>query len=371
MRAAALALLLAGPAAAGGAPDLLLSRVTSPAGLPESQRLALRRALYEAAQTPTGRERAERFVAGGWRVSLSTRSFGLAMVEADGILKPVGKAGNTDAAKEPLEVTVDAALIEKAPEALRSVVAHEVLGHALSILEARAAKVGDAWNASTEDEMLAELVGDLVARETGGAYDLDGEDAGYNLFESTSAYARAQWTGRAGFVTSFAYDEVAAPAEALRSRLRFQDEERARLQAIVDGARDWELAILHFRTVHGATDEESKPLWDYVEESRATNEAALTELEGARGRVKDKLDYLALPEGLKLRATLASKPYAAFVAERSAEIARLRERLVKLGPGEKPAPPADSSRATRTDPRWDALEKKIAEDRRKNPDHWR
>ncbi len=360
-------LLPASLAAAADPVETFLSRVVVEPGVPASQADQLRAALKTAAGTPTGRERAERLAAGGWSVRIGTAAFGLTIEREAGVDVPIGKAGNTDATVSPPLVRVDSVLLSGAPDVVPDTLAHEVFGHALSALEAKKAGVYDAWTSSAEDEMLAELVGSLVSRERGRPFHSD--DSGARLIQSTASYVRLHWFGSAGQPGTISAEDASAPAEALRARLSAQTEEAARLDGVLDQIHEWQLQFMHFGTVHEISPERFESLWQYLEESRLTNNAARADLDRARGAVYDKMVYLTLPEGLKLRRALASKSYARFAGQRRSELDRLRARLIALGAGE-PAP-APAGVATFTDDRWEQLRKMVVRDLKDNPDHWR
>ena len=367
--AALVSVLALGASAAPTDPvEAFAARVILEPGLSAAQETVLRAAVRDAASTPTGREYAARFVAGGWTVRLGTATLGLAPVEALGRPSVTGVAGGFDARSTPPLVRIDAVLLSSAPETVFDTVAHEILGHGLSYFEAKKAGVDAAWNQAAEDEMLAELVGDAIMREKGRPLDSSNLSA-FELLKGTEPYAHLQWFGLSGYADRFTLEDAANPGAALEARLDAQAAEYDRLEKVRNEIRLWRRRIVHFTGVHHEPVENYTSLWAYVDDMEAANDEHRTSLAGAREIVYDALRFLAVPDGLNMRRELAQPRFAAFVRARREDIRVLRERLIALGATEEL--PAVAGRVSHTDDAWAVLLQKVDEDKKKNPDHWR
>ena len=280
----------------------------------------------------------------------------------------VGTAGGLDNRLATPLVRIDAVLLSSAPEEVPETIAHEIFGHALSFYEAKKLGVAQAWGDAVEDEMLAEVVGDVVSRERGRTVGVMGE-VGAELLKSTMAYARMQWFGKVGYAGQISLEEKEEPAAALLTRLDAQTEELVRLNGVLDQVHLWRRRIGHFTSVHGEPVSRYVPLWSYVDDMEAANIEGRANLLAARTVVYDNLRFLEVEGGMTLRRALRSPRYDGFLRARVAEIGALRARLATLGTV-APLPPV-AGRVSHTDDAWTVLEKKDEADRKKHPDHWR
>lgn len=370
MIAAALGLLIAlGAAAAPPDPaEAFLARVKLEPGLSPSESAELRRALRRIVSTPTGREYADRFVAEGWTVRLGTAAMGVRMSVNRGRSGPEGMAGGLFTELSPPLAVVDSVLVSSSPDTLIRIVAHEVLGHAVSHLEAKKAGVESAWGLSAEDEMLAEAVGDLVRRESGVASDPSywGEP---ELIRSTEAYVRLQWFGLTGHPANFSIEEASAPAEAMMNRGREYIDEMARLTRSYDGSRVWRQRMQHFIRVHGESLAAYAAQFRYLDEADESTNAHIGALNDAQDAAYERRRMLATADGIVLRRRLSSPRYLEFARAKVVEIGRLRSRLIAMG--ERKIAPVEKGNEPPGQDAWDALLEKCEADKKKNPDHWR
>ncbi len=366
MKAALALLFLAASARAGSPAGRLLERVRIDPGLSAEQARAIRQSLARIAGTRTGGERARRFAAEGVVVEISTQAFGLAFMNDDGVLTPVGKAGNTDEAAFPPVVTLDPLVLSStvSSRVLDNVLAHELLGHALFRVEKRRARVDGIANTFAEDEILASLVGDVVEGELGHVplEDLDTR----RMLKSTQAFETSQWFD--GGATGLSIDESTAPASALMEHLAAIDAKEASARDKIARAIAWESDILHLESVHGAPKSRYRKQLSQVDDFVAQERDELKSLEAAREAVQGRLLLFASRDGLKLRRQLSSRRYRRFASGLVGQIVLLRQRLAALAASApqaaKPAPDPNAS------PVWDEIDRAVKKDRKEHPGHW-
>jgi hypothetical protein len=341
----------------------LLAAVSFEPYLPAEQKAAVQDALTKAVSTPTGAARARRLIDGGWTVRVGTAAFGLRSVDDLGTPRLVGKAGNTDATESPTLVTFDPVLFSRAGAAmLPGTAAHEILGHAVNILEARKTGVYSPWMSSAEDEMLATLVGLEIQRELGGP-----APAGTSkiLVESTQAFAEQMWFGWDGNPTCVSIDEISAPSEALAGRSAAYDQEQARLEKVIDDCQIWMTDIGHFQFIHGEPESRRQKLWSYCVDAQNESRDSLANLRAAREEVRGNFFWLSGPEGIARRKALGSRRYRRFVEKAAQEISELRAKLA----APESAQPAAAGEPETSE--WDELRDLVEKDKRLHPDHWR
>lgn len=368
-RPAAAAVAAGAPGAFSAAPqdaDLLNRLVAQVSTRPDDDPRAapaLREAFAAILRTRTGRELAQSFVDEGAVASVGFETIdGSGVAEENGIKVVRGTGGYTRTDVDPPLVTLNRAYLDADPEyrrvELASVLAHEMLGHALESQRAPGAGVsGDVLNYYRGDEGNASLIGWLVRAELGGR--LINWSMWKYLEEPERFYKTIRFIAP-DYALSLSPAEMRDPASAWRERLDRVPDERASLNEADRDMRRWQAVIRHLVADHGIDETRFSNISADISYTLATD---LPDNRKTLDQIERDLSALvrsaSTPKGRSLIADIQAAVGSAYVSgmedRLDGRVDRLRSEVGNRRP-ETAAPP-DPNQIT-----WPELQKMWRED---------
>jgi hypothetical protein len=364
--AAALAALLAAPAAAAGSlEERWLARVEISTAATPAQRARLTGALKALLRSPTGRPRCRALLALPGRLEVGFYSHPETTMKDSGYGPALeGSVGATMRLEDPMRVVVDERLSAGPWGSIEETLAHEVLGHAALALETKRDGLLEAIVYYEDDELRAKLVGAVIGLELGRPQrDPDYEDA-----FATATFRAALYTGRATGLR-LALEELPAAADRLRERLQGLPKLRRAAEGLLRGYEIWRWRIAHLKEAHAR---DPSAFLD-VEEALTTHERSkkswLAAYDDARTLIEDTLTRLVPPDGPDVVA-LGAASRAGVPARLRRDVLALQRRLKRLWAKAKdPAPAPEAPRAA-VQLDWAAIEELVNEDKKASPEHY-